>query len=156
MKKLVAIILSIMLIASVFLCGCANIKADKMVLERLGAPLGPSERYTIDSSNSTMTFEHTDYNDFKAENDTYIKKSYLWNDDIMDALNKILSKANVLGWNEQYIDEDVYDGEVWNLMIETADQTVERHGQNDYPKYWDDFVKGIDELFNQQSLEETK
>jgi hypothetical protein len=52
----------------------------------------------------------------------------------------LVEKANVLSWNESYVESFIMDGFQWELEINFSDGTkLEISGSNDYPKEWIEF-----------------
>jgi len=66
-----------------------------------------------------------------------------WN----EFIDKILNE-NILNWKEKYHNNNILDGEQWELEIEFNDLSLfESCGSNEYPSNWQNFINIINEYF---------
>lgn len=52
---------------------------------------------------------------------------------------QIIQKCKIDTWDNKYRDENIFDGEDWQLLIETNDEIIRKSGVNDYPDTWTPF-----------------
>ena len=58
-----------------------------------------------------------------------------------------MKKYQVQNWEDEYKNDEIYDGEYWTVRIENAaDETIEKHGVNDYPENWDKFAEDFESV----------
>jgi hypothetical protein len=56
-------------------------------------------------------------------------------------------------WEESYVEENIYDGHQWGVVITYADGTQQAvRGSNKYPETWDKMVKEFEDLVGQKIL----
>ena len=48
----------------------------------------------------------------------------------------IIQKYKIDTWDDKYRDDEVFDGEDWQLLIETKDEIIRKSGVNAYPDTW--------------------
>lgn len=51
----------------------------------------------------------------------------------------IMQKCKIDTWNDEYRDKNIFDGEDWQLLIETKDEIIRKSGVNAYPDTWTPF-----------------
>lgn len=63
----------------------------------------------------------------------------------------LIEKCNITNWKDKYVDDSVFDGETWKLIIEDINgNKVEKYGLNDYPDEFKMFRNGLVELFKEE------
>ena len=67
--------------------------------------------------------------------------------DQISHLKATIKKAGVRGWEPDYTDSSVLDGENWSIMVNDAAGVFESMGSNMYPKGFDTLLEGLHELF---------
>ena len=140
---------------AVMLGGCSTqinaenrtVPFDTITIERLGGPIGFSERFFMDNKDKIMCYESVEHGDLHSQNDTYIKKQSQWEADKKTKLSQLLKKCNILNWENESIDNSLYDGEVWKVKLQREDEVIEKYGVNRYPNEWDELLQGLAELF---------
>lgn len=48
----------------------------------------------------------------------------------------IMQKCKIDTWDDEYRDDEVFDGETWELVLKTNDEIIRKSGVNDYPDTW--------------------
>ena len=48
----------------------------------------------------------------------------------------IMQKCKIDTWDDEYRDKNIFDGEDWQLLIETKDEIIRKSGVNAYPDTW--------------------
>lgn len=51
----------------------------------------------------------------------------------------IMQKCKIDTWDDEYRDDEVFDGETWELVLKTNDEIIRKSGVNDYPDTWTPF-----------------
>lgn len=51
----------------------------------------------------------------------------------------IMPKCKIDTWDDEYRDDEVFDGETWELVLKTNDEIIRKSGVNDYPDTWTPF-----------------
>lgn len=48
----------------------------------------------------------------------------------------IMQKCKIDTWDDEYRDDEVFDGETWELVLKTNDEIIRKSGVNAYPDTW--------------------
>ncbi|MGD9781747.1 MAG: hypothetical protein AB7V14_06280 [Kiritimatiellia bacterium] len=112
---------------------------------KIGGIFGPSYEVVLAGSHSVVygynpsTF--TSYSGTKRE--TIRVSEERWS-----LFRQALDEAKVWNWNSEYVDPEISDGTSWSLVAEYADESIDAHGRNAYPKQaeFDRFLQGVREL----------
>lgn len=51
----------------------------------------------------------------------------------------IMQKCKIDTWDDEYRNDEVFDGETWELVLKTNDEIIRKSGVNDYPDTWTPF-----------------
>ena len=96
----------------------------------------------------TITFTKADKTDIPQMNGFYIPvfECKLAFDDWKEFIKK-LHRCYIIDWEKQYVDENVLDGEQWELKIEYgSNEPLFIYGSNAYPPHFDKLKKVIREV----------
>ena len=76
------------------------------------------------------------------------KKEYVFSNEKWDEFINRLFKENIQNWKNKYYDNNICDGEQWELEMEFQDlPKFKSFGSNEYPNNWEIFQKIIHEYF---------
>lgn len=69
---------------------------------------------------------------------------------INDLIND-LKRIDILNWNKQYLNSNLYFGTDWSIEIELSEEVITIVGIDDFPEQWDEFIKSLNKI-NEFSL----
>ena len=76
------------------------------------------------------------------------KKSFEISNIEWDEFLEEIVNINILTWKKNYNDPNIMDGTQWKVNINFQNgKKIEIHGNNDYPKEWDDFYEIVNKYF---------
>ncbi|SCP97776.1 hypothetical protein [Anaerobium acetethylicum] len=57
-----------------------------------------------------------------------------------------MQEADLLAWEDKYIEPGICDGTQWSIEIICDSGTIEKHGDNKFPKKWEVFCNAIKKI----------
>ena len=104
--------------------------------------------YSIELVKNDTQIKYTYSHSLKENTEEYAFTKEKWNEFIEKIFNE-----NVQNWENKYYDNDICDGEQWELKMEFKDlPKFESFGSNEYPSNWEDFMAIIYEYFPQMKI----
>ncbi|PKK99789.1 MAG: hypothetical protein CVV57_01675 [Tenericutes bacterium HGW-Tenericutes-2] len=90
-----------------------------------------------DSINDILKFPMIDQFEYHHNRETSITV-----DNFEKFINHLLTKLHILNWNEFYCDQDVLDGQSWEVILHyDSGKTKSFEGVNAYPENFNHFIR---------------
>lgn len=99
-------------------------------------------KYWATNNSSYDNKSSDDLNEVKVLELKFNKKTY-------DYFLFSLAESRIDSWKVEYIQENVYDGTQWHLILELKNgNVIEKHGSNAYPIRWEKFIRVLQRFIN--------
>lgn len=112
---------------------------------KIGGIFGPSYEVVLSGGNSVLyAYNPSTFTSYAGTKRETIRVG----EDRWRLFRQALDEAKVWNWKSEYVDEEIRDGTSWSLVAEYADDSVDAHGRNAYPKQaeFDRFLQGVRDL----------